>query len=66
MAPDLSSASWRTSSHSNGDGGNCVAVADGVPSLVPVRDTKDPGGPVLAFTPDRWAPFVRALINGAL
>lgn len=27
---DLSSAHWRKSSHSNGDGGECVEVADGL------------------------------------
>jgi uncharacterized protein DUF397 len=30
--PELSSARWRKSSYSNGDGGNCVEVAD--PSTV--------------------------------
>jgi hypothetical protein len=53
---DLNGAAWRTSSYSGGNGGQCVAVAavsgrdtgqgDG---LCLVRDSKDPGGPVLAF-----------------
>ncbi|TDB97223.1 DUF397 domain-containing protein [Actinomadura sp. 7K534] len=41
-------ASWRTSSHSDSSGGNCVEVGGGV-SVVAFRDSKDSGGPVLAF-----------------
>ncbi|MEU9527743.1 DUF397 domain-containing protein [Streptomyces sp. NPDC048210] len=63
---DLCSVMWRTSSYSNGDGGNCVEVADGLPGLVPVRDSKTLGGPVLAFTASGWTRFVDALGNGSL
>jgi hypothetical protein len=35
---------WRKSSFSNGQGGACVEVASG---LDRVRDSKNPGGPVL-------------------
>ncbi|MFJ3703477.1 MULTISPECIES: DUF397 domain-containing protein [Streptomyces] len=63
---DLCSAMWRTSSYSNGDGGNCVEVADGFPGLVPVRDSKNPGGPALAFGAAGWARFVDALRSGSL
>ncbi|RKN11060.1 DUF397 domain-containing protein [Streptomyces radicis] len=52
---------WRKSSHSGADNGDCVEVADGVPGLVPVRDSKAPGGPVLTFTADQWRPFAAAL-----
>jgi hypothetical protein len=52
---DLSNAHWRKSSYSNGDGGNCVEVADGVPGVVPVRDSKlGTDGPVLAFPAHAW------------
>lgn len=48
---DLSNARRRKSSHSdgngNGNGGSCVEVADGVPGVVPVRDSKVVAGPVL-------------------
>lgn len=64
--PDLSTAAWRKSSYSNGDGGECVEVADGFPGLVPVRDSKSPAGPALAFTAAHWTPFVEALRNGTL
>jgi hypothetical protein len=49
---------WRKSSYSGGNGGNCVEV--GVPTgddRVLVRDTKDRQGPVLAFTPQMWRRF---------
>ncbi len=54
---DLTGAVWRKSSRSN-NGGNCVEVADNLPSAVGVRDSKDPSGPVLAFSPTAWAAFV--------
>lgn len=60
---DLSTARWRKSSFSNGDGGNCVEVADGVPGVLPVRDSKDPEGPALVFTADAWTAFVHAVKN---
>ncbi|MGI5470145.1 DUF397 domain-containing protein [Streptomyces sp. CA-132043] len=49
---------WRKSSYSNQDGGNCVEVADRLPGLVPVRDSKDPQGPALFFPADAWSAFV--------
>ncbi|RPK58657.1 DUF397 domain-containing protein [Streptomyces sp. ADI95-17] len=58
---DLSAATWRKSSHSNGDGGNCLEVADGHQDLVPVRDSKRPEGPVLVIPASAWAPFVEAV-----
>ncbi|MFJ4617490.1 DUF397 domain-containing protein [Streptomyces sp. NPDC088812] len=59
--PDPNGAAWRRSSHSNQEGGNCVEVADGVTDLVPVRDSKAPHGPALAFTPGSWAAFIGEL-----
>ncbi|MGW7458725.1 DUF397 domain-containing protein [Streptomyces sp. NPDC054797] len=58
---DFAKAVWRTSSYSNGDGGDCVEVADGLPGLVPVRDSKRPDGPVLVLSATAWAPFVAAV-----
>ncbi|WP_172384893.1 DUF397 domain-containing protein [Streptomyces sp. MNP-20] len=52
---------WVKSSYSSGDGGQCVewapayAAAHGV---VPVRDSKTPGGPILAVSPGAWSAFV--------
>jgi len=61
---DLSGAIWRTSTRSGSNGGNCVEVADNLPGVVAVRDSKDPGGPVLVFGRTGWAGFVRAVRDG--
>ncbi|MFC4009370.1 DUF397 domain-containing protein [Nonomuraea purpurea] len=62
---DLSDARWIKSSLSNGQN-NCVEVAV-VPTgaghvnnhrIYAVRDSKDPHGPALVFTPDEWRAFV--------
>jgi hypothetical protein len=54
-------AGWRKSSHSSGNGGNCVELGS-VPGSVLVRDTKDRGhGPVLRLTAADWARFTSAL-----
>lgn len=55
---DLTGARWRKSTRSSGQGGACVEVADNLPGVVAVRDSKDPAGPVLAFGPDAWRTFV--------
>ena len=55
-----SRAAWRTSSHS-GANGDCVEVARPAAGLIAVRDSKDPGGPRLAFTPGQWRTFAAAL-----
>ncbi|MBC7271936.1 MAG: DUF397 domain-containing protein [Streptomyces sp.] len=61
---DLSAAAWRKSSHSNPDGGACLEVSDGFAAVVPVRDSKRPHGPVIAFGGDGWRVFVGALKEG--
>jgi Domain of unknown function (DUF397) len=48
---------WFTSSYSNSEGGACVEVAYG-PGAVLVRDSKDPAGSRLAFTPAAWTEFL--------
>jgi hypothetical protein len=63
---DLSLAVWRKSTFSNGNGGNCVEVARNLSGIVAIRDSKDPEGPVLAFTPDQWRTFVGAIRGGQL
>jgi hypothetical protein len=52
---DLSRAAWRKASASGS--GNCVEVAVNLPGVVAVRDSKDPHGPTLTFTPAAWDAF---------
>ncbi|MFF1409609.1 DUF397 domain-containing protein [Streptomyces sp. NPDC058289] len=60
-AIDLTSACWRKSSFSNGTGGDCVEVADGLTGVVPVRDSKVQDGPVLVIGATAWHGFVQGL-----
>ncbi|WEV27929.1 DUF397 domain-containing protein [Streptomyces sp. 71268] len=58
---------WVKSSYSNGQAGECVEWSpDAASSLgvVPVRDSKDPHGPTLAFTPSAWSTFVTGVKAG--
>lgn len=54
---------WRTSTYS-GTNGSCVEVADNLPGVVAVRDSKDRGGPVLAIDPDQWRAFTERVKAG--
>lgn len=71
------SRSWKKSSHStfNGNcvewrvstrcnGGQCIEVA--TPGQVLVRDSKDPGGPVLELSPEAWADLTDRIKSGSL
>jgi hypothetical protein len=61
---DLSALSWRKSTRSNSSGGNCVEVAQLADGSRAVRDSKDPHGPVLYFTPGEWAAFIDGAKDG--
>lgn len=58
-------ACWRKSSYSNSDGGSCLEVLDGLPT-VPVRDSKNPHGPALVIPTATWTVFVAAVKDGRL
>jgi Domain of unknown function (DUF397). len=58
---ELTGARWRKSSRSNSTGGDCVEVADNLPGVIGVRDSKDPSGPTLTFTPTAWRTFITNL-----
>jgi hypothetical protein len=51
---------WFKSSYSSGEGGACVEVAADT-TAVHVRDSKERGGPQLAFARSAWAGFVENL-----
>ncbi len=60
---DLTGAIWRKSTRSN-NGGACVEVALNLPGIVAIRDSKDPHGPALVFSPEAWRDFTAALRSG--
>lgn len=57
---------WRKSSYSIGNG-ECVEVAvlpgavPGAGYVIALRDSKDPDGPMLTFTPSVWQEFTASL-----
>jgi hypothetical protein len=65
MAVDLTRALWRKSTRSGGSG-NCVEVADNLPNVVAVRDSKDPDGPALVVEPAAFAAFAAAVKSANL
>ncbi|WP_052849794.1 DUF397 domain-containing protein [Streptomyces avicenniae] len=52
---DLARAAWRAPRRSQANGA-CVEVADNIPGLVPVRDSKNPG-PVIIVPAHAWTTF---------
>jgi hypothetical protein len=60
---DLTRAKWQKASYS-ANAGNCVEVARNLPGLVAVRDSKDPDGSALIFTPDEWQTFTASVKTG--
>jgi hypothetical protein len=52
---------WRKSSHSTGNGGNCIETRSTADRLL-IRDTKDKGcGPVLSVSPAEWQRFTASI-----
>jgi hypothetical protein len=58
-----SGCNWVKSSLSFSNG-NCVEVADLPDGGVGVRNSRDPRGSVLQFTPDEWHAFLGGVRNG--
>lgn len=54
---------WRKSTRS-GSADNCVEVAVADNGVVGVRDSKNPIGPILEFTPTEWAGFTGGVRDG--
>jgi hypothetical protein len=55
---------WLASSLSDSGSGTCVEVADLGDSVIGVRNSRDPDGPVLRFTPDEMRAFIGGVRNG--
>jgi hypothetical protein len=62
MTADLSRAQWFKSSRSASKA-DCVEVAF-VEGAVGVRDSKNPTGPALVFTPAEWDAFTASVHGG--
>ncbi|GAB4583427.1 DUF397 domain-containing protein [Nocardia sp. IFM 10818] len=63
MNVDLHRAKWFKSSHSS-QGGECVEVAFLESGKVGIRDSKNPTGPALVFTPGEWSAFTAGVSDG--
>lgn len=61
---EITTATWRKSSRSGPDGGDCVEVAELSGGRRGVRDSKNPSGPALVFTPHEWAAFIDGVKDG--
>jgi hypothetical protein len=59
----VSKPEWVKSSLSFANG-NCAEVADLKNGEVGVRNSRDPNGPVLAFTGEEWRAFLGGVRNG--
>lgn len=64
MSTDLTAAVWFKSTRSGPDQ-DCVEVAHLDGGSVGVRDSKDPTGPALVFTPGEWDTFTASLGSSA-
>jgi hypothetical protein len=58
--------SWHRSSYSGGSATseNCIEVAVTHTRMVGIRDSKNTDGPILTFTADDWAEFIRGIRAG--
>jgi hypothetical protein len=61
---EMESLTFRKSARSGSNGGGCVEVAVLPDGGRAVRDSKDPGGPVLRFTPSEWEAFLGGVRDG--
>ena len=52
----LDGLTWRKSSYSGSNGGNCIEIS-AAPGAVAVRDSNDPHGPMLTFESQDWRRF---------
>lgn len=60
---DRSATEWRKSSHSTGQGGDCVELAAITPTIA-IRDSKDPNGPHLIVSTATAQTVIDAIKQG--
>jgi hypothetical protein len=60
----LAGAAWRKAQRSGDNGGSCVEVA-ALTGGTAVRDSKNPRGAALAFTPREWNAFLTGVKTGS-
>ncbi|GAO06555.1 DUF397 domain-containing protein [Streptomyces lydicamycinicus] len=53
---------WRKSSHSSDEGGDCLEVST-CPHAIHIRDSKNPGGPILTLSTAAWSAFLSDVTN---
>ncbi|MGW3492893.1 DUF397 domain-containing protein [Streptomyces sp. NPDC001020] len=58
--PDLTKADWRSSTYSGGNN-ECLELGHDIPTHAPVRDSKNPTGPVIPFGRNAWHAFIAHL-----
>ena len=56
----METLTWRKASRSTANGGNCVEVTRTRGEIL-TRDSKNPDGPRLHFTPTEWRTFLTGL-----
>jgi Domain of unknown function (DUF397). len=67
LKDELAAASWRRSSYTGSNGGNCVEVAPLPGARVAVRDSKQNGqGPVLILNSQQWSALIGGIARGEL
>lgn len=52
--------SWRKSSYSSSNGGDCVEVGAS-PNTIAIRDSKSPDDTILAIASGKWPAFTRRI-----
>jgi len=62
MTTDVRNVKWQRA-RACGTQGNCVEVAD-LGDRIIMRDSKDPDGPTLTFTPFEWECFLDGVAKG--
>jgi hypothetical protein len=67
---DLTGATWRKASAGGATDEASVEVAvvpgtkEGSDRVIAMRDSRQPGGPVLIFTPEEWRAFAAGVQDG--